>query len=566
MTHEPATPVLSGALHYFRVHPELWADRLARCAAMGLTTIETYVPWNFHETYPGRRSFDGWRDVEAFIRLVAEHGLSAIVRPGPYICAEWDLGGLPAWLLADRNVRLRCLDPAYLRHVDAWFDELIPRLVPLQQTYGGPIAAIQVENEYGSYGSDSAYLEHLRDGLARRGVNVPLFTSDGPTELMLSGGTLPGVWKTANFGSDAVHGLQVLRAHDPGGPLMCMEFWNGWFDHWGEPHHQRDAEDAAAELEAVLGEGASVNVYMAHGGTNFGLWAGANLDGDTYQPTVTSYDYDAPIGEAGELTEKYSRFRAIFSGMTGVTPPEPPPDRPRLAPRTIALPEVAPLLPVLRSAGSTVEAPEPLAMEEVGVPAGVMHYATRLPAGVGTVELDLGAVHDRAYVRVDGQHVGVVERNDPHPLPLTLDTAATLEVLVESFGRVNYGTAAPDRKGLLGPVWLGHQLVHGWTITALDLLAPLAIDYPAGSAPGAPCFRRGLVSVDESADGFLALPGWGSGIAWLNGFCLGRYRADGPQRTLYAPAPLWREGDNEIVVLEFSQVGAAVELRAQPEL
>ena len=283
--------VISGAMHYFRVHPEQWADRLTRLAAMGLNTIEAYVAWNFHAPGPGSYDFSGWRDLPRFVWLAADAGLDVILRPGPYICAEWDFGGLPAWLLRSREAggpglsRLRCSDPAYLAEVDAWFDELMPRIVPLLSTSGGPVVAVQVENEYGSYGSDRAYLQYIRDGLVRRGVNVPLFTSDGPGPDTLAFGTLPDVLATVNFDENHERYFAALRELRPDAPLVAMEFWLGWFDHWGEKHHVRAASDAAGMLDEILATGAGVNLYMAHGGTNFGLWSGANWDGGL-QPEV----------------------------------------------------------------------------------------------------------------------------------------------------------------------------------------------------------------------------------------------------------------------------------------
>ena len=268
--------ILSGAIHYFRVVPEYWRDRLLKLKACGLNTVETYVAWNMHEPEPGQFCFEGMADIARFVEIAGELGLFVIVRPGPYICAEWEFGGLPAWLLADSDIRLRCYDRSWLEKVDRFYDELMPRLKPLLCTNGGPVVAMQVENEYGSYGNDKKYLNYLKEGLIRRGIDVLLFTSDGPSDEMLRGGTLPDVYKTVNFGSRPEEGFQKLQEYQPDQPLMCTEFWNGWFDHWGEPHHTRDGKDAADVLDQMLKAGASVNFYMFHGGTNFGFRNGAN--------------------------------------------------------------------------------------------------------------------------------------------------------------------------------------------------------------------------------------------------------------------------------------------------
>jgi beta-galactosidase len=314
--------VLGGAIHYFRVPPAYWEDRLRRLKACGLNTVETYVAWNFHEPSPGEFRFEGGADIATYLETAARVGLKAIVRPGPYICSEWDLGGLPAWLLRDPGMRLRCLHQPYIDAVDRYFDRLLRELAPLQCTRGGPILAMQVENEYGSYGNDREYLTYLAEGMRRRGVDVPLFTSDGATDSMLQGGTLPGVLKTVNFGSKPGESFAKLKEYQPAGPIMCTEFWNGWFDHWGEPHHRRDPEDAARALDEMLSLGASVVLYMFHGGTNFGFWNGANYDRE-YQPTISSYDDDAPVGEAGDLRPKYHAVKRVLDkhfGPSGASP------------------------------------------------------------------------------------------------------------------------------------------------------------------------------------------------------------------------------------------------------
>jgi Glycosyl hydrolases family 35 len=560
--------ILSGALHYFRVHPDLWADRLHRLRAMGLNTVETYVAWNFHEPTAGTYDFIGWRDVARFVELAGEQRLDVIVRPGPYICAEWDLGGLPAWLLADPARRLRCLDAGYLAAVDRWFDVLIPQLTPFLAGAGGPIVAVQVENEYGSYGDDAGYLAYLRDGLRRRGVTGLLVTSDGPAESMLDAGRVPGALATVNFGSGAMEAFRQLRRFQPSGPPMCMEFWNGWFDHWGEAHHVRDPDSAVAELEVMLRAGASVNFYMAHGGSNFGLWNGANLADGDYQPTVTSYDYDAPIAESGALTEKFHRYRAAIASARTLPDERLPDDPPRLPPQSVPVGACAPLLAQLDWLADPVPAPVPLTMEQVGQSSGLIHYRarTRIPAGPSTVTVrDL---RDRAQVFVDGRPAGVLHRNDRPARLLTVHGTGrqvTLEILVENQGRVNYGPRLEERKGILGGVLIGGRHVFGWETTPVSLDDPSRFRFGMPLDDG-PSLHRACVQLDQVGDGFLAFPGWEKGFVWVNGFLLGRYWAVGPQRTLYAPMPLWRPGENELILLELHGRGQSIELAAGPDL
>ncbi|WP_194927425.1 glycoside hydrolase family 35 protein [Catenulispora pinisilvae] len=575
--------IVSAAIHYFRVHPQLWRDRLERLRAMGCNTIEVYIAWNFHQSEPGPVRFDGWRDVAAFVRLADELGLDVIARPGPYICAEWDFGGLPAWLLADENIRLRTTDPTYLAAVDAWFDQLIPVLADLQATRGGPIVAMQIENEYGSFGTDPEYLDHLRKGLIVRGVDTLLFTSDGPQDLMLAGGSLPDVLATVNLGSHAAEGFATLRRVRPDDPQVCMEYWNGWFDHFGEAHHTRTPEDAAQTLDQILAAGASVNLYMGHGGTNFGFWAGANhsglLAGDPgYQPTITSYDYDAPVGEAGELTPKFHLFREVIGRHVELGDTEPPALLPRAKPQTVTAPRIAALrdhLDLLAPAPVRRPVPEPI--EKLGHAFGLVHYRRRLDGPARTHTLRIEGVRDLAQVFAAGKLLGMLERDKPEQtLDLQIpDGGLDLEILVEPLGRVNYGPHLADRKGLVGGVRLDHQFQFGWEqrVLPLDDLSGLPATQnqnPAASTTVGPAFHRAAVVLPEPADGFLAVPSTARSLVWLNGFLLGRLWNRGPQITLYAPAPLWRAGENEILVLalepEPGSQSLEVELRDTPDL
>lgn len=562
--------IVSAAVHYFRIRPELWHDRLLRLRAMGVNTVETYVAWNLHERRPGEYDFTGAQDIAAFIRTAAELGLDVVVRPGPYICGEWDLGGLPAWLLADTRLRLRRTDTRYLAAVDRWFDALFPVLTPLQAAVGGPVVAMAVENEYGSYGNDTAYLEHLRTGMVRRGVNCLLFTADGAEDGFQLGGRIPGVLATGTFGSRPEASLACLRRHQPVGPLVCMEYWHGWFDHWGQPHHTRDAQESAEILDSLLTAGASVNIYMGHGGTNFGWWNGANHTGSEYQPGVTSYDYDAPVGEAGELTKKFFAFREVIARHTGPIRHTPPGLLPRLAPQQLAPDGQVALLGALDRLSSPLERLEPEPMEAVGQSHGLIHYRTRLRGPLVRAELRIDGLADRAQIFLDGQELGVLERNQPlAALDVSVpEGGAELDVLVENQGRINYGPLLADRKGITGGLRLDNQYQFGWQIRPLpmDPLPDLDFSHDRSSPGSGPTFHRVRIQVPVPADGFLALPGWTKGLVWLNGFALGRYWDRGPQRTLYAPAPLWREGCNELVVLEFHRAGPTVELRDEPDL
>ena len=396
--------IYSGAMHYFRILPQYWEDRLQKLKAAGFNTVETYVCWNLHEPQKGQFDFSGRLDLVRFLETAQKVGLYALVRPGPYICAEWDFGGLPAWLLRERDLRLRCSDPRFLGHVADYFRVLLPKLLPLQCSRGGNLLALQVENEYGSYGNDKTYLRFLRDLIRSCGVEVPLFTSDGPASSMLSGGTVEGAWPTVNFGSGADKAFQALERLSGRGPRMCTEFWCGWFDHWGEKHHTRDTAEMLRELSLLLEQDASFSLYMFHGGTNFGFTAGANQY-IRYNPTVTSYDYDAPLNEYGDYTPKYFAIRELLCRRQGIPLPPLPP-RPQLQNLgEVALLERAELLENLESLGAAHVSPMPESMEHYGQNFGLIHYRTRLPGDYEGGTLTLEGLADRAYVLETGNVV-----------------------------------------------------------------------------------------------------------------------------------------------------------------
>ncbi|WP_220449059.1 glycoside hydrolase family 35 protein [Nonomuraea mesophila] len=560
--------MLAGGLHYFRVHPGLWRDRMRRLADLGLNTVDTYVAWNFHqprEDAPPR--FDGWRDVERFIRMAGEEGLDVVVRPGPYICAEWSNGGLPSWLTA-RDVALRSSDPAFTAAVGRWFDELIPRIAALQAAEGGPVVAVQVENEFGSYGDDQGYLRWNREALTSRGITELLFTADGPTDLMQDGGTLPGTLAAVTLGSKPDAARRLLAARRPDEPFVVAEFWNGWFDHWGERHHVRGADSAARVIEGIVADGGSVSLYMAHGGTNFGLWAGANEEDGRLQPTVTSYDSDAPVAEDGTLTPKFFALREALGARGPLRVPE---RMPTLPPARVPLTHRADLLAGLVAVPApTSTGPRPASFERLGLDAGmVLHTAhPRIPAGEH--RLVLTDVRDRALIFCDGTFLGEAGP-DRREFPVRGTGAVVrLEVLVESLGRVNYGPGLGRHKGLIGPVLVDRRMVQGWDSTPIALQEWTEAETARALAAGPPATRSGFavatVRAGTPADTFLALPGSGRGLVWVNGFLLGRYWEVGPQVTLYCPAPLLRAGENTVTVLELERLGMVLELRDHAEL
>ncbi|ASK66102.1 beta-galactosidase [Brachybacterium avium] len=606
--------VISGALHYFRVHPEQWRDRLRRLVAMGCNTVETYVAWNVHQPAQDVTTFDGIADLGRFLDIAAEEGLDAIVRPGPYICAEWENGGFPGWILADRNLRLRNRNAPYLQLVDAWFDQLIPVIAERQAARGGNVVMVQVENEYGSFGDDKVYLAHLRDGLIARGIEELLVTSDGPARMWLTGGTVEGTLGTVNFGSRTLEVLAMAERELPAQPQMCMEFWNGWFDHWGEQHHERTGGDAAGELADMLNNGMSVNFYMAHGGTNFGLQAGANHDG-TLQPTTTSYDYDAPIAENGALTEKFRAFREVVAqhrdlpsyeehlAQLGLS------ELPATLPAgEVAIEKVTSLRGTERFTRPAEVHPTPPAFEDLGLERGLLRLSREIEIAAAEREgrteispLKLYDLHDRAWVYVDGVYVGATgldpaqadvphaertDATDPAVVELTpfVDRllpdgghrTVRVEILVENLGRVNFGPRLGERKGILGGVWQTIRYLNDWEADAWPLeemgeeLAGLLENAPALAAEtdadtsadndALPVLVGAAFDAEAPTDTFLDVSAAGHGVAYVNGFCVGRYWNIGPQQSLYVPAPLVRPGRNEVLLLDLEKRPTALAL------
>ncbi len=552
------TEIYSGAIHYFRIHPDQWRDRLEKLKACGFNTVETYIAWNVHEPKKGQFDFSGMYDFERFLRIAEELGLYAIVRPGPYICAEWDAGGLPAWLLAE-GCALRCSDPVYLAHVRDYFSVLLPKIGKHLYTRGGNVIAMQIENEYGSYGNDKEYLRFLKGLYEEAGMDCLWFTSDGDLDMMMSGGTLPDIWKTVNFGSRTHGAFGILRHFQKDRPKFCAEFWCGWFDWWGEAHHTRSAESVREEIEALFEEGAGFNVYMFCGGTNFGFTSGAN-DGGEYTPTITSYDYCAPLSENGDYTPAYFMLRELLHAKRGIEPLPLPPAPVAQAAGRVHLTQYAALFENLGAIGEKHTSPAAKSMEQYGQTGGYILYRTHARGKYGDTRLSVKDVHDVAYVFVDGKRAGAfgrmswgafAERFDKEPLPFAaFEGEKQIDVLVEGLGRVNYGQKMPDLKGISG-VCLDWQMQMGYEVYLLPLDNLDKLQFKSEPQP-CPAFLRGAFKAKAGVDCFVDFEGFTKGCIFVNGFNLGRYWNVGPQKTLYVPGPLVKE-ENEIVVFELEK-------------
>ena len=544
--------VRAAELHYPRIPAPYWEHRIRMCKALGMNAICLYVFWNFHEREPGVFDFSGNADVARFCRLAQKHGMYVIVRPGPYVCAEWEMGGLPWWLLRKKDVRLRSNDPFYLDRVGRFLERLGRELAPLQLPRGGNIIMVQVENEYGAYATDKSHVANIRDSLRAAGfTDVPLFQCDWASTFRRN--ALDDLVWTLNFGTGAdIEGqFRALREARPDTPLMCSEYWSGWFDHWGRRHETRDADTMVRGIRDMLDRGISFSLYMTHGGTTFGWWGGAN--NPAYSAMCSSYDYDAPIDEAGHATPKYAKLRALLQKHAKHPLPEPPEPPPVITVPTFMLDRAISLFDALPAPRTS---PQIRPMEDFGQGWGTILYVTHLPRAAKQGEtLALDEVHDWAQVFADGRLLARLDRRKKEfslTLPTDLPAGTRLDILVEAMGRVNFGASIHDRKGITERVTLGGDTLTDWQVFNLPpehaLVAAKAAK--AGARPQGPAYWVGTFELDETGDTFLDLRDWGKGMVWVNGIALGRFWEIGPQQTLFLPGCWLRKGRNEVIVLD----------------
>ena len=563
--------IISGAVHYFRTVPEYWRDRLEKLVNIGCNTVETYIPWNFQEPKKGEYHWEGMHDVCRFIETAQQLGLYIIIRPSPYICSECEFGGLPAWLLKDPKMRLRCSYQPYLDAVRDYYKVLMPKLAPYQCDRGGNIILMQIENEYGYYGNDTAYLDFLRDTMRELDITVPLVTSDGPwSEAVFKSGMTDGALPTGNFGSAAEWQFgEMKRFIGEKRPLMCMEFWNGWFDAWGGEHHTTEPEKAAHELDELLKRG-SANFYMFEGGTNFGFMAGRNCGSRTAD--VTSYEYDAPLTEDGRLTEKYALCKEVIAKYTDVKEIPLSSNIKRADFGKIRCCAKTDLFSTLLKLAEPVVSPYPLSFEELDCYYGYVLYRIKLHENELAENARCENAADRVQAFRNGRYAFTAfaeNIGEQFEFP-EKSSGGSVELLVENIGRENFGTGLENqRKGILGGAVINGHRYFGFEMfpLPLDEKQIANIDFESGYTEGVPAFYKFELDIEEPADTFLDTDGFGKGAAFVNGFNLGRFWEIGPQRRLYLPAPLLKKGRNTIVIFESEGKAAeTIRLCGEPAL
>lgn len=542
-------------LHPARIPHEYWRFRIRMAKALGCNSISVYIFWNFHEDAAGRFDFvSPQKNIGRFLKMIQAEGMWALLRPGPYVCAEWDFGGIPAWLLAIPDIKIRGMDPRYIAAVKRYFAAFAPTVRSNLITNGGNVLMVQIENEYGSYGNDKRYLELLRSEWKRLGVNVPFYTADGATPYMLEAGNIDGAVIGLDSGSNDKDFEQAYK-RNPNVPAFSSESYPGWLTHWGEKWAKPDPNEILGELEYLMSKKRSFCLYVAHGGTNFGFWAGANAANPTqYQPDVTSYDYDAPIDERGQPTEKFFKIRDLIARHLGESLPEPDSPLPMVEIPKLELKGAGSLFD-LRLASKNVVQPVP--MESLGQYTGLISYKTKL-IGHKSGKLKIWEPHDFALVYLDGKLIKTVYRDGGDwtvDLPRTDSAMPELEIVVEAMGRINYGQFMIDRKGITDRVTLNNMTLMDWKVTQYPMdetfVARALKSLQANSDPARGLnFYRASFDLDKTGDAFIDTTGWKKGMVYVNGHNLGRFWEIGPQTKLYCPASWLREGRNEIIVFD----------------
>ena len=559
--------VKAAELHYARIPREYWDHRVKMCKALGMNTICAYVFWNYHEPSEGVWDFSGNHDLAAFMEICKKNGMWVIVRPGPYVCAEWEMGGLPWWLLKNRDIKLRTLDEKFIVPAVRFENKVAEVLAPYRLENGGNIIMVQVENEYGSYAKDKPYVSAMRDALRKAGWDkTQLFQCDWSSNF--EDNALDDLLWTMNFGTNAkvLDQFKRLKQLRPDAPMMCSEYWSGWFDGWGTAHQTRPSDAMVKGIGTMLDNGISFSLYMTHGGTSFGWWAGANNKG--FAPDCTSYDYDAPIDEQGAATEKYYQLRNLLQKHSDVKLPAVPKPMPIITIPEMKLTEIGSLF---NTSGDAIESYDAKPIEQYDMGYGSVLYTTSLPALKASAVLRINEMHDYAIIYINGKQAGQLYRGNGFENTIRINEAieegSQLSIYIEAMGRINYSKMINDPKGITENVELfteagGHEVTYNlknWNVrlfplkedlTTADIQMNRSIIMPPVSQQ--PTYYTATFNLKKTGDTYLDMSSWGKGIVWINGHCLGRFWNVGPQQTLYTPGCWLKKGKNEIIVLDIT--------------
>ena len=567
--------ILSGAIHYFRIPSGDWYQSLYNLKSLGFNTVETYVPWNFHEVIEDEYDFTGNKDIKRFIKIAEELGLYVIIRPSPYICAEWEFGGLPAWLLNYRYMRIRSSDESFIEKVAKYYDELFKILTPLQIDENGPIIMMQVENEYGSYGQDKEYLSRLKDLMLERGTTVPLFTSDGAWNQCLSAGSMidQNILVTGNFGSRTHENFNNLKnfqeEYSKKWPLMCMEFWDGWFNRWGDEIIKRDTDDLINDVKIAIRDG-HINLYMFHGGTNFGFWNGSSARGNTDLPQITSYDYDAPLDESGNPTDKYFALQNLVKNEKNDIQQRPPKYREFMEINNIEVTDQVSLFEILDEISIKTTSKYPQTMEEAGDGYGYFVYRTHIKRESHKENLRIIDARDRVHLFIENklEHVAYQDEIGAQIEVQLQNDQPQIDVLVENMGRVNYGhklLSSTQRKGLGQGLMQDLHFVQNYEQFDIQFNKLRSEHFQKNYIKGTPSFHRYKFNLEETYDTYLDMQQFGKGVVLVNGINIGRYWEIGPTLSLYISKSFLNVGENEIVIFETeNKANSTINLKKSP--
>jgi beta-galactosidase len=550
--------IISGEIHPSRIPAEYWKQRIQMIKAMGCNTVACYIMWNYHESEPGVFDFQtGNKNLEKFIQTVQDEGMFLLFRPGPYVCGEWDFGGLPPYLLSIPDIKIRCMDTRYTAAVERYVDKIAPIIKKYEITNGGPIIMVQVENEYGSYGNDRIYMKWMHDLWRDKGIEVPFYTADGATPYMLEAGTLPGVAIGLDPAASKAEFDEALKVY-PDASVFCSELYPGWLTHWREEWQHPSIEKITTDVKWLLDNGKSFNYYVIHGGTNFGFWAGANSpQPGTYQPDVTSYDYDAPINEMGQATPKYMALRELtqkYSKKKLAPIPDPIPTITFPATETKRYTSIWDNLPAAK------QIVQPVPMEMMKQYEGMILYRTKL-IGHKSGKLRVDEVHDYATVFLNGRYIGSIDRTlGQHTIDLPVSNVENpvLDILVESMGRINFAAQMIDRKGITDRVTLNGMTLMNWEAFNIPMSSEYVSNLKESDTVRPGMFFKTTLQLDKAGDCYIDLKDFTKGLVYVNGHNLGRFWNVGPQYRLYCPGVWLKEGTNEIIIFDMHQTEPGV--------